>query len=386
MIIRDAWKSQEGISSTEAKRRYISYLIETMRLYASGTHEARELLSELEYLWDQIRDVEPTEEDSDLPTPLGLHDHNTSISSAAAAVLRSTRGSISNINLSGNSLRNGLNRDLNRDRDRGRQLRDLPQDYGNDSGLLRFNSVVSAPDPRYSKGEEPTTTSALFSQSYDDLYGMDNLTPIERIGLRRWRREVTTALESLTKQVDSLKNSSDSGNNTALNSITGKLNDTQEMIFDKILKSSQRGIVRSPLTSNPDHLYGSSRKYDTSFEDSDRTLANLTDTTTRSGNFGGNYPYYYGGYNNSRESRSKSRPGNDNGNNRKRVVQAWWMSVSKILWSLTKHLLVDVLLILAAYAFIKRRLRKVEKSQLEKLNGKISPTLKALISANTQTP
>jgi hypothetical protein len=55
----DAWKEEEGISKTEAKRRYISFLIETMKLYASGTHEARELLSELEYLWDQIKDVQP---------------------------------------------------------------------------------------------------------------------------------------------------------------------------------------------------------------------------------------------------------------------------------------------------------------------------------------
>lgn len=60
----DAWKEEEGISKTEAKRRYISFLIETMKLYASGTHEARELLSELEYLWDQIKDVDPNLNDS----------------------------------------------------------------------------------------------------------------------------------------------------------------------------------------------------------------------------------------------------------------------------------------------------------------------------------
>jgi hypothetical protein len=34
-----------------------------MKTYASGTHDARELLSELEYLWDQIKDIDPT------PTP-----------------------------------------------------------------------------------------------------------------------------------------------------------------------------------------------------------------------------------------------------------------------------------------------------------------------------
>lgn len=59
----DAWKREEGLTRTEAKRQYIQYLIETMRVYASGTSEARELLGELEYLWDQIKDVEFSDED-----------------------------------------------------------------------------------------------------------------------------------------------------------------------------------------------------------------------------------------------------------------------------------------------------------------------------------
>lgn len=53
----DAWKREEGTSKTDAKRQYIMYLIDTMRVYGSSTAEARELLSELEYLWEQIKDV-----------------------------------------------------------------------------------------------------------------------------------------------------------------------------------------------------------------------------------------------------------------------------------------------------------------------------------------
>lgn len=60
----DAWKNEEGLPRTEAKRRYISCLIDTMRVYASGTAEARELLGELEYLWDQIKDVAFSDSDS----------------------------------------------------------------------------------------------------------------------------------------------------------------------------------------------------------------------------------------------------------------------------------------------------------------------------------
>ncbi|KAI9372708.1 acyl CoA binding protein-domain-containing protein [Aspergillus egyptiacus] len=51
----DAWYAQRGLSRTEAKRRYISTLIETMHTYASQTAEARELVAELEFVWDQVK-------------------------------------------------------------------------------------------------------------------------------------------------------------------------------------------------------------------------------------------------------------------------------------------------------------------------------------------
>ncbi|KAL2066617.1 hypothetical protein VTL71DRAFT_2688 [Oculimacula yallundae] len=51
----DAWDAQRGISRTEAKRRYIEALIETMHRYASTTADARALVDELEFVWDQIK-------------------------------------------------------------------------------------------------------------------------------------------------------------------------------------------------------------------------------------------------------------------------------------------------------------------------------------------
>ncbi|KAM3423453.1 hypothetical protein BST61_g884 [Cercospora zeina] len=51
----DAWKAHEGLGRTEAKRRYIEKLIDTMHKYASTTPEARELVEELEFVWDQIK-------------------------------------------------------------------------------------------------------------------------------------------------------------------------------------------------------------------------------------------------------------------------------------------------------------------------------------------
>lgn len=51
----DAWFAQRGLSRTEAKRRYISTLVDTMHRYASQTPEARELVAELEFVWDQVK-------------------------------------------------------------------------------------------------------------------------------------------------------------------------------------------------------------------------------------------------------------------------------------------------------------------------------------------
>ncbi|KAK7902604.1 hypothetical protein LTR67_002250 [Exophiala xenobiotica] len=65
----DAWHSCAGMSRTEAKRRYISTLIETMKEYASGTQEARELVSELEFVWNQIKSQSGSSEDEDADSP-----------------------------------------------------------------------------------------------------------------------------------------------------------------------------------------------------------------------------------------------------------------------------------------------------------------------------
>ena len=53
------------MSRTEAKRRYITTLIETMKVYASGTAESRELVGELEFVWGQIRSQSGSEGEAD---------------------------------------------------------------------------------------------------------------------------------------------------------------------------------------------------------------------------------------------------------------------------------------------------------------------------------
>ncbi|KAF2085712.1 hypothetical protein K490DRAFT_74876 [Saccharata proteae CBS 121410] len=60
----DAWKQQNGLSRTEAKRRYITTLIDTMHKYASPSPDARELVAELEFVWDQIKSNVPSSSSS----------------------------------------------------------------------------------------------------------------------------------------------------------------------------------------------------------------------------------------------------------------------------------------------------------------------------------
>jgi len=54
------------MSRTEAKRRYITTLIDTMKTYASGTAESRELVGELEFVWGQIKSQSGSDEEGDV--------------------------------------------------------------------------------------------------------------------------------------------------------------------------------------------------------------------------------------------------------------------------------------------------------------------------------
>ncbi|CAI6328850.1 unnamed protein product [Periconia digitata] len=60
----DAWKQQNGMTRTEAKRRYITTLIETMHKYASPSVDSRELVAELEFVWDQVKSNVPSSSSS----------------------------------------------------------------------------------------------------------------------------------------------------------------------------------------------------------------------------------------------------------------------------------------------------------------------------------
>jgi hypothetical protein len=72
---REAWKSCANLSRTDAKRQYISTLIASMRKYAASSPDSRELVDELEFVWDQVKsNVSPTSSSS--PTHNNNDNHN----------------------------------------------------------------------------------------------------------------------------------------------------------------------------------------------------------------------------------------------------------------------------------------------------------------------
>lgn len=83
---REAWKQQNNLSRTEAKRRYITTLIDTMHQYASPSPDSRELVAELEFVWDQVKSNVPSSSSS---SPLQTLDQvGTGMSASYSALER----------------------------------------------------------------------------------------------------------------------------------------------------------------------------------------------------------------------------------------------------------------------------------------------------------
>ncbi|KAF1923744.1 uncharacterized protein M421DRAFT_425449 [Didymella exigua CBS 183.55] len=81
----DAWKQQSNLSRTEAKRRYITTLIATMHQYASPSPDSRELVAELEFVWDQVKSNVPSSSSS---SPLQTLDHAPRMAASYSALER----------------------------------------------------------------------------------------------------------------------------------------------------------------------------------------------------------------------------------------------------------------------------------------------------------
>lgn len=202
---RDAWYLQRGITRTEAKRRYISTLIETMHRYASTTPEAEELISELEFVWDQIKFNASSSSSSSPLQSVGLSGPRQLSRQPSRQAYGSIDGRVSR----------PIDDDLRRYAERN-------------PSRLRVLSPVSQPEDSYRRRpfaaegveEEPEDEEEdEFQEARDSLYedaeqeddvdalqGRRNDRDVEKdIHNRRWRRRVEQALTKMTAEIAAMR-------------------------------------------------------------------------------------------------------------------------------------------------------------------------------------
>ncbi|KAG7798501.1 hypothetical protein KL929_001544 [Ogataea haglerorum] len=173
----DAWKLEEGLSKTDAKKQYISYLIDTMRSHANESAEARELLSELEYLWDQVKDqqVSPTLGEFHPEAPL-----STRAQSPALSLYRLTSsGSHAN-----------LVRPVSRLSMASAAAAEKQAAQGAGHRAVSSNATISQ------MAGYGATTSGLNSQGVDTTKNLDFV---------RWQNDINATLTRLSYEISSLK-------------------------------------------------------------------------------------------------------------------------------------------------------------------------------------
>jgi len=188
----DAWKANEGMSRTEAKRRYIEKLIDAMHKYAATTPEARELVEELEFVWDQIKN-NSQHSSSEHSSPLQINERRDYIHpgspgrdpglSSSAAALDSSR-------------------------------------IGNGKGLRVLSPVSQAEEDDAADDEREEFVDAPVSQIDEaDLQdnseaGLDTATgghfrppsrSLQSPSDNRWRKRIETSLIKLTTEVAALR-------------------------------------------------------------------------------------------------------------------------------------------------------------------------------------
>ena len=186
LALRDAWSAQDGLSRTEAKRRYISTLISTMHTYASSTPEARELVAELEFVWDQIKANEASS---------GSEGQEYSPGRGGGAWVSSEKIITENTGR--------INTD---DRERERQRMGS---YTEERGEGRHRLSVLRPFSERDQDEEEDDGENDVGD--DARIGPDGDSPLDRrrddfdIRNRKWRRRMEQAVVKLTAEVAALR-------------------------------------------------------------------------------------------------------------------------------------------------------------------------------------
>ena len=188
----DAWNACAGMSRTEAKRRYITTLIDTMKVYASGTAESRELVSELEFVWGQIRSQSGSEEEGDGESPTRKLER---------AGLKQTE-SYSSIP-PGRGIGPGVGQE-------GGRLRMLSPVSRGTSGEIIEGEDVDSPEPeREGDAEDDEEEDFRDARDGSEDNALDRRRPPEDDDYAarnlKWRRRVEAALTKMTAEIAALR-------------------------------------------------------------------------------------------------------------------------------------------------------------------------------------
>ncbi|KAF2688927.1 hypothetical protein K458DRAFT_331584 [Lentithecium fluviatile CBS 122367] len=213
----DAWKQQNGLSRTEAKRCYITTLIDTMHKFASPSPDSRELVAELEFVWDQVKSNVPSSSSSSpLQTlgSMGLH-------------MPPNYGQL------GSGAGKGKDRAEQVEGDDGggplqikSPMSQSEEDLEDDEAEIEREEFVDAPDSQYNPATEnvgvqtnltpqepipyatssiPPRPSLLPNPFFTPLSAQPPRPPADSAADQKWRKRVEAALVKMTAEVAALR-------------------------------------------------------------------------------------------------------------------------------------------------------------------------------------
>lgn len=221
---RDAWKQQNGLSRTEAKRRYITTLIDTMHKYASPSPDSRELVAELEFVWDQVKSNVPSSSSS---SPL----QSQTLGSMGLHIPSDYQGYASRRSDRGNARAVGLGNERGEDDEGPLQIKSPMSQSEEDleheeADVEREEEFVDAPDSQHNPRSEDAAVQANLKPQEPIPYTpskppqqrsfISRLTPAiipapapqpphQSAADKRWRARVEQALVKMTAEVAALR-------------------------------------------------------------------------------------------------------------------------------------------------------------------------------------
>jgi hypothetical protein len=192
----EAWQQFHGLSRTEAKRRYIETLLETMHKYASQNPDARELIAELDFVWDQVKSNVSSSSSS---SPSKVHERSLNMNNLDEPPSYPGLGLNSDSRSSPNVHTQVQEQPMKVLSPLSQSEEEDPEDIGEE--------FVDAPDSQY----EPKQQSDHSSGVDKDLEASKESFEKSRdaVGLpqsdQRWRRRIERALVKMTAEIAALR-------------------------------------------------------------------------------------------------------------------------------------------------------------------------------------